>query len=105
MDVKVSNQTNNSPQESGVNTLTSSQICGGYFNKGDRMNRPRSIVAAEANMNVDVLKKLKTKMFRVMKNYVWDDEVSDEAANKKVDAVNAEWIAAGGPAGSKIARK
>ena len=38
MDVKVSNQTNNSPQESGVNTLTSSQICGGYFNKGDGMS-------------------------------------------------------------------
>ncbi len=38
MDVKVGNQTNNSPQESGVNTLTSSQICGGFFNKGDGMS-------------------------------------------------------------------
>ena len=34
----MSNQiNNNSLQESGVNTLTSSQICGGLFNKGDRM--------------------------------------------------------------------
>ena len=38
MDVKVSNQiNNNSLQESGVNTLTSSQICGGFFNKGEKM--------------------------------------------------------------------
>ena len=41
MDVKVSNQTNNSPQESGVNTLTSSQICGGYSNKN--LNRGKRL--------------------------------------------------------------
>ncbi len=69
------------------------------------MIRPRSIVKAEAKMDPSVLKKLKIKMFRVVKNYVWNNEVSVEAANKKVDAVNAEWIAAGGPAGSKIARR
>ena len=69
------------------------------------MIRPRSIEKAEAKMDADVLKKLKAKMLRVMRNYVWDDGVSDEAANKKIDAVNAEWIAAGGPAGCKIVRK
>ena len=40
MDVRVSNKiNNNSPQESGVNTLTSSQICGGYFNKESEMTK------------------------------------------------------------------
>ena len=40
MDVKVSNQiNNNSLQESGVNTLTSSQICGGFLNKENEMTK------------------------------------------------------------------
>ncbi len=69
------------------------------------MIRPRSIVKTEAKMDADVLKKLNAKMLRVARNYLWDEEVSDEVANKKIDAVNAEWIAAGGPAGSKIVRR
>ena len=43
MDIRVSNKINDSLQslqESGVNTLTSSQVraggCGGYFNKGEK---------------------------------------------------------------------
>ena len=75
------------------------------INKEDGMIRPRGIVKAEAKMDTDVLKKLKAKMLRVARNYLWNDDVSAEAANKKIDAVNAEWIAAGGPAGSKIVQK
>ena len=54
MDVKVSNQiNNNSLQESGVNTLTSSQICGGYFNKGFSMSTKESVEWAKTKEEYD----------------------------------------------------
>ena len=69
------------------------------------MIRPRSIVEAEKRMDPIVLKKLETKSLRVMRNYLWNDEISTEKANKAIAKFNAEWLAAGGHRGELIQSK
>ncbi len=69
------------------------------------MMRPRSLTEAENKMDPTVLPKLETKALRVMRNYLWNDEISAEKANKAIAKFNAEWLAAGGPRGSMIQSK
>ena len=67
------------------------------------MMRPRSLT--EATEGSEILKKLEAKALRVMRNYLWNDEISAEKANKIIAKFNAEWLAAGGPRGSMIQSK
>ncbi len=69
------------------------------------MMRPRSLTETEKTMDPTVLGKLETKSLRVMRDYLWNDEISAEKANKVIAKFNTEWLAAGGPRGSMIQSK
>ncbi len=69
------------------------------------MMRPKSLTETEKTMDPIVLKKLETKSLRVMRNYLWNDEISTEKANKAITKFNIAWLAAGGPRGSMIQSK
>ena len=69
------------------------------------MMKLRSLTETEKTMDPTVLEKLEAKALRVMRNYLWNDEISAEKANKAIAKFNAEWLAAGGPRSSMIQSK
>ncbi len=65
------------------------------------MMAPKSVQTNNSTMSDSI----KEGKLQVMRDYLWNDKVSAEDANKVIDAFNAKWIAAGGISANSIVRK
>ena len=65
------------------------------------MFAPKSVRNADTN----ITQELKDEQLRVMREVLWNKELSDEQANILIDEFNLKWIEAGGTKGGCIIRR
>ena len=62
------------------------------------LRKPKSITAAEANINPELL----AEGLKIKREFLWNKDVSDAEANEAIEACNAKYLAAGGDKGGCI---
>jgi hypothetical protein len=65
------------------------------------LRKPKSVAAAEASISEE----LKSEKLKVMREFLWNKEISDAEANAAIDAYNAKHMAAGGTKGGCIVNR